>query len=113
MLAVQWKEGRALAFRHASYSEEKRKVTAVNDEITVPEGHGLMHELNKTGDTRVMWDRANSDEVAAARAQFEALTKKGFIAYRAEGKEGTRGEVIRKFDPEAERIILVRQLVGG
>jgi len=88
-------------------------MTAVADEITVPEGHGLMHELNKTGDTRVMWDRGNSDEVAAARRQFTDLTKKGFIAYRAEGKDGDRGEVIREFDPNAERIILVKQLVGG
>jgi len=88
-------------------------MTAVADEITVPEGHGLMHELDKTGDTRVMWDRGNSDEVAAARRQFADLTKKGFIAYRAEGKDGNRGEVIREFDPDAERIILVKQLVGG
>jgi hypothetical protein len=88
-------------------------MTATVNEITVPAGHGLMHELDKTGDTRVMWDRANPDEVAAAKIQFDTLTKKGFIAYRAEGKEGVKGEVIRKFDPEAERIILVRQLVGG
>lgn len=81
--------------------------------VEVPAGHGIMHELDKTGDTRVMWDRGNPDEVAAARSQFESLTKKGFIAYRAEGKEGTQGEVIREFDPEAERIILVKQLVGG
>lgn len=88
-------------------------MTATADEITVPAGHGLMHELDKTGDTRVMWDKGNADEVKAARAQFSALTKKGFIAYRAVGKKGEQGEVIREFDPEAERIILVKQLVGG
>jgi hypothetical protein len=88
-------------------------MTATVSEITVPAGHGLMHELDKTGDTRVMWDRGNEDEVAAARAQFNALRKKGFTAYRAEGKDGTRGEVIREFDADAERIILVKQLVGG
>lgn len=88
-------------------------MTAAVTEITVPEGHGLMHELNPTGDTRVMWDKGNKDEVDAARTQFNALRKKGFMAYRAEGKEGARGEVISEFDPEAERIILVKQLVGG
>lgn len=88
-------------------------MTIQADEIQVPEGHGIMHELDKTGDTRVMWDRGNPDEVAAARAQFEALTGKGYMAYKAEGKDGHQGEVIRKFDPKAERIILVRQLVGG
>jgi len=88
-------------------------MTAVADEITVPEGHGLMHELDKTGDTRVMWDRGNSDEVAAARRQFDDLTGKGYLAYKAEGKDGHQGRQIRRFDPEAERIILVKQLVGG
>jgi hypothetical protein len=88
-------------------------MTATADEITVPAGHGIMHELDKSGDTRVMWDRGNEDEVAAARAQFEALTGRGYLAYKAEGKDGHQGKQIRRFDPEAERIILVKQLVGG
>jgi hypothetical protein len=88
-------------------------MTAVADEITVPEGHGLMHTLDKSGDVRQMWDKDNDDEVAAARAQFDDLTSKGYLAYVAEGKDGHQGRQIRKFDPKAERIILVRQLVGG
>jgi len=35
------------------------------------------------------------------------------MAYKAEGKNGERGEQIRKFDPDAERIILAKPLVGG
>lgn len=96
-------------------------MTAVNDEVTVtplaaievPEGHGLMSTLDKTGDVRQMWDRKNKAEVAAARTVFEDLTKAGYMAYKAEGKEGAQGEQIRRFDPDAERIILVKQLVGG
>lgn len=84
------------------------------EEIEVPEGHGLMSTLDKSGDVRHMWDRNNEDEVDAARALFDRLTGDGgHIAYRAVGKKGTQGEVIREFDPAAERIILVRQLVGG
>lgn len=82
-------------------------------EVIVPEGHGLMSTLDKSGDTRVMWDRRNKAEVDAARAQFEALTKAGYMAYKAEGKEGTQGAQIRRFDPDAERIIMVKPLVGG
>lgn len=82
-------------------------------EIGVPEGHGLMSTLDRSGDTRVMWDRKNKEEVEAARRQFDDLTKQGYMAYRAEGKEGTQGEQIRSFDKNAERIILVKQLVGG
>lgn len=82
-------------------------------EIAVPQGHGIMHELDRSGDVRAMWDRGNADEVASARRQFQDLAKKGYVAYRAEGKNGERGEVIREFDPDAERIILVKALVGG
>lgn len=74
---------------------------------------GTMHTLDRTGDSRIMWDKDNADEVAAARAQFEALRKKGYLAYKAEGKNGEQGEQIRRFDPDAERIILVKANVGG
>jgi hypothetical protein len=88
-------------------------MTAPVSEITVPEGHGLMHTLDRTGDVRQMWDRRNKEEVAAARRQFDELTGRGYLAYRAEGKDGRQGEQIREFDPKAERIILVKPLVGG
>lgn len=74
---------------------------------------GIMHELHATGDQRVMWDRTSTDEVDAARATFTSLTKKGYLAYRAKGKKGEQGEQIRTFDPDAERIILVRPSQGG
>lgn len=74
---------------------------------------GVMHELDQTGDQRVMWDRTSKDEVDAARATFDSLLKKGYLAYRAEGKKGVQGEQIRRFDPDAERIILVKPLAGG
>lgn len=88
-------------------------MTAQTGEIEVPEGHGLMSTLGRSGDVRQMWDRRNDDEVDAARKQFNSLTRKGYLAYKAEGKEGRQGEQIREFDPDAERIILVKPLVGG
>lgn len=60
-----------------------------------------------------MWDKDNEDEVEAARATFDSLTRKGYLAYKAEGRKGERGEQIRRFDPEAERIILVKANQGG
>lgn len=74
---------------------------------------GVMSTLDHDGDQRVMWDRTQPDEVAAARRTFDDLRKKGYAAYRAEGKRGDRGEVIREFDPDAERIILTKPLQGG
>ena len=73
---------------------------------------GELAILDGTGDTKVIWDPHNSDEVEAAKAQFDALRKKGFLAYTV-NKKGDKGEVITKFDPDAEKIILSPPLVGG
>jgi hypothetical protein len=84
------------------------------EEIDVPPGHGIMHTATSAdGDQRLMWDRDNADEVDAARAMFDTLTAKGYSAFEAEGKQGNQGKRLRKFDPKAERIIMVKQLVGG
>lgn len=75
---------------------------------------GEMSELNHEGDTRIMWDKDNKDEVKAARKQFDFLVKeRSYRAFKAEGKKGEAGEAITEFDPELERIILMRQLAGG
>lgn len=74
---------------------------------------GVIETLDRTGDTKVMWDSRNEDEVASAKAAFDTHIKRGGLAYKAEGKTGERGEKITKFDKKAERIILVPQLVGG
>lgn len=72
-----------------------------------------MHTLDRTGDQKVMWDADSDEEVEAARETFKRLTKAGYMAYRAEGKRGEQGEQIRAFDPDAERIILVKPHQGG
>lgn len=65
------------------------------------------------GDTKLMWDADNKDETEAARATFDRLTGKGFVAFKAEGKDGHKGEQIRRFDPAIERIILIPAMQGG
>jgi hypothetical protein len=75
---------------------------------------GSMHTLDRAGDLRVTWDPASESEVAEARRTFADLTGRGYLAYKTEGKRGSRqGEQIRSFDPAAERIVLVRPLQGG
>lgn len=73
---------------------------------------GLMAELSERGDTKIRWDRDNPDEVAAARATFDRLTaERKFLAFSV--SKGKPGERVRTFDPNAERILLVPQTVGG
>lgn len=68
--------------------------------------------LDRTGDTRVMWDPNNVEEVAVARKTFDDLKAKRFIAYSVQAS-GDKGEVIREFDPQAGKIILAPPMVGG
>lgn len=67
----------------------------------------------EAGDVRHMWDHSNADEVAAAREMFDSMLRRGFRAYKAEGKHGDRGDLLPKFDAEAERIIFFKPNVGG
>jgi hypothetical protein len=73
---------------------------------------GLLAVMDRTGDTKVIWDRHNEAEVEAARATFDSLRSKGYLAYTV-NKDGTTGEVIRAFDPTAEKIILSPPMAGG
>ena len=78
-----------------------------------PRQHAL-HITDATGDTKVMWDPGSSDEVAAAKAAFDAAKKKKMLAYAVDPDTGGKtGEVIRDFDPERGKIVMVRQTAGG
>lgn len=67
----------------------------------------------KAGDTKITWDRTNPVEVDMARTAFDKAKASGFMAWRVEGKEGTKGVVLQTFDTTAERIILTPPLRGG
>jgi hypothetical protein len=74
----------------------------------------VMCTLNKTGDSKLIWDPKNKDEVKAAEDQFDTLTGKGFMAYEVL-KSGDKNEnkQMKKFNKRAGRIILVPPMVGG
>lgn len=68
--------------------------------------------VDKTGDTRLMWDKSKAGEVAHAEKRFNELKALRYLAYKVK-KDGTQGEVLQKFDPSAERIIMTPPMVGG
>ena len=74
-----------------------------------------LHITDASGDTRVMWDPSNRDEVKVAKAAFDAAKKQGMVGYAVDDETGKakRGEVIAEFDPTAGKIIMTRQLQGG
>ena len=77
----------------------------------IEEQAGEMQVLDRSGHLTLKWRKRHDDEVAEARKTFEDLKAKGYMAYRVEGKD--KGEVIARFDPKAEKIILTPPLAGG
>lgn len=84
--------------------------TAVNS-LEVKD-YGMLCAMDDTGDTRVQWDKSDPAQVAKARARFEELKKKGYMAYSVTSK-GDQGSVLADFDQNAERIIMHAQMIGG
>jgi hypothetical protein len=68
--------------------------------------------MDRNGDTRHEFDPTDQSSLATAEARFHELTGKGFRAV-ALGKHGAPGELVRKFDPQAEQTLFIPQLAGG
>jgi hypothetical protein len=72
-------------------------MTTLNHEAgldNVPEGKGMLAILDTTGDSRIIWDPGNDDEVAAAKNQFDELIKKGFRAFSV-NRKGDKDKQVR------------------
>lgn len=74
---------------------------------------GSFAVMGQEGDTKVIWDPTNADEVEAARAQWDALVGKKRFAAFAVGARGQKAEQVREFDPTIEKLILVPPMAGG
>lgn len=75
----------------------------------------VQHEmaiLDHTGDTKLIWASDVDDEVEHARKTFNEMRKKGYAAYSV-NKKGDKGEVLKEFDPDVEKMILAPPMKGG
>lgn len=73
---------------------------------------GELCELSSLGDVKTIWSKDNDDEIEAAREQFNKLKKKGYLAFKVK-KDGDKGEMVDKFEEEAEKYILTPPVRGG
>ena len=71
-----------------------------------------MFSMDKTGDTKTIWDPNKEDEVETAENSFNELIEKGYSAFHVK-TGGRKGERMNKFDPEAGKVIMVAPLQGG
>jgi hypothetical protein len=73
---------------------------------------GQLCILDSSGDTKLIWDEADADSVAASREMFDKLKAKGHIAYSV-SEEGKPAQIISAFDPKLGKIILKPLARGG
>lgn len=72
---------------------------------------GEMLIMNDTGHDTRTWDSDDLASVKEAEAAFNKMM--GGTRAAAYRMEGTKGEQIRKFDPNAETILIHQALSGG
>ena len=72
----------------------------------------LMPDGIKGGDTKIIFDSNNADEVENARRTFNELTQKGYSAFSVK-RDGEKGKRLSEFDAEEEKMILTMPLKGG
>jgi hypothetical protein len=77
------------------------------------ERSGELAVINHEGDTKITWNKSNDTEVEAARRAFDYLKEKGHSFFKMSASGEQRGDRLRDFDPDAERIIAVPRMVGG
>jgi hypothetical protein len=73
---------------------------------------GVQIVMDRNGDTRHEFDVSDAAAIAVAEERFKELTGRGFRAV-ALGKNGSPGELLRKFDPKVEETLFIPQLQGG
>lgn len=81
----------------------------------VPEGWGAMAEASNIGDTKVMWDPNDEASVRAAKAAFDEATtgQKKMVAYNVDDTGQKTDAIIKQFDKNLGRLILMPQTEGG
>jgi hypothetical protein len=72
----------------------------------------LLSIPDSTGDTRIMWDPRDKLETKIAEDAYNTAKDKKMLAYTV-GQDGSKDEVITKFDKKLGKIIMARQPGGG
>ena len=67
--------------------------------------------MDRSGDTRFIFDRSDATELALAERRFMELTGAGFTAAVRRGPGDC--QVVRSFDGTAEETLFYPRLVGG
>lgn len=80
----------------------------------------VMNIFDRTGHTTVGWDPRDPRSVNDARERFNDMIRSGYTAFRMNAVDvghgisvEEKGERITEFDPQAGKLMMIPQLVGG
>jgi hypothetical protein len=65
------------------------------------------------GDIKLSWSPLDPQQTQAMKEAFDKAIAKGFRAFRLDRKGNQTGSPITVFDPKAENLLLIPQVVGG
>ena len=92
---------------------ELQNVTREEAEKYIQEGGAAFFLMDKTGDTKTIWDPTRVEEAEVAHAQFDKLVgEKGYSAFRV-SEDGGRSTRMETFDAKSGKIIFVPPMKGG
>lgn len=73
-----------------------------------------LHILNAMlGDKKIVWREKDKSSLQKARETFENLLKKGWLAFKLDPENPSKGKLLTKFDEKAEKIIMTPPATGG
>ena len=67
--------------------------------------------MDSSGDKEVTWHPDSPSEVAAAKAIFDAVRRRGYLVYSQPA--GGNAVALGQFDPNAEDMVAVPPIVAG
>ena len=73
---------------------------------------GFLAVMGPHGHLSVKWNKDEPDEVEEAKRQFHDLLGKGYRGF-AMNPDGTTGDLIKEFDPDAGEILRAGPQAGG
>jgi hypothetical protein len=89
-----------------------QEVTREEAEEYIRNGGAAFYVMDKSGDTKTIWDPNKPDEVEIANDTFERLIEKGYSAFYV-GDDHKTAEKMESFDAKAGKVIFTAPMVGG
>jgi hypothetical protein len=78
-----------------------------------PENKIEFSVIGTNGDSKFSWDKTKPVEVEAARDHFKRLRKEGYLVYKLNPKDDSKGEQVTEFNAEEGSYIAAPAMRGG